>query len=55
MRHTDRWRTGLLTRTTDGGFHIDGDEPIQGIAPGQFGVVYSRDGRICIGSGEIAI
>ncbi|WP_416494008.1 aminomethyltransferase beta-barrel domain-containing protein, partial [Klebsiella pneumoniae] len=24
-------------------------------APGQFGVVYSRDGRICIGSGEIAI
>lgn len=55
VRHTDRWRTGLLTRTTDGGFHIDGDDPIQGIAPGQFGVVYSRDGRICIGSGEIAI
>ena len=55
VRHTDRWRTGILTRTEEGGFHIDGDDPIQGIAPGQFGVVYSRDGRICIGSGEIAI
>lgn len=61
VRHTDRWRTGILTRTApdatnpEGTFHIDGNDPIQGIAPGQFAVVYTRDGHICIGSGEIAI
>lgn len=55
VRHTDRWRVGTLTRTTDGTFHIDGRDPIQGIAPGQFGVVYSPDGRVCIGSGEISL
>ena len=59
IRHTDRWRTGRLTRTAptaehpEGLFHIDGDAPIQGIAPGQFAVIYSPDGRICFGSGEI--
>lgn len=55
VRHTDSWREGTLTRTADGDFHIEGTAPIQGIAPGQFGVVYSPDGRVCIGSGEIAI
>ncbi|MDO5075174.1 MAG: tRNA 2-thiouridine(34) synthase MnmA [Bacteroidales bacterium] len=55
VRHTDRWREGTLTRTAAGDFRIDGRDPIQGIAPGQFGVVYSPDGRVCIGSGEIAI
>lgn len=55
VRHTDRWRPGVLTRTADGNFHIDGQDPIQGIAPGQFGVVYTPDGRICLGSGEISV
>ena len=55
VRHTDRWRTGRLTRTLDGTFHIDGDAPIQGIAPGQFGVIYTPDGRVCVGSGEISV
>lgn len=61
VRHTDRWRTGTLTRTAPseshptGTFHVEGDAPIQGIAPGQFAVVYTPDGRICAGSGEIAV
>lgn len=55
VRHTDRWREGSLLRTAEGDFRIEGRDPIQGIAPGQFGVVYSPDGRVCIGSGEIAI
>ena len=55
VRHTDHWRPGLLTRTAEGGFHVEGETNIQGIAPGQFGVIYSPDARVCIGSGEISI
>lgn len=54
VRHTDRWRPGTLT-LTNGTPRIHGNERIQGIAPGQFGVIYTPDGRICIGSGEIAV
>ncbi|MCE5332554.1 MAG: hypothetical protein LLF95_10525, partial [Bacteroidales bacterium] len=32
---------------------IISNEKLQGIAPGQFGVVYDADAKICIGSGEI--
>lgn len=54
VRHTDRWRPGTLS-LQDGTPRIHGEERIQGIAPGQFGVIYTPDGRICIGSGEIAV
>ena len=54
VRHTDRWREGTLTLRPDGTMHVSGKDPIQGIAPGQFAVVYTPDARICIGSGEIA-
>ena len=30
-------------------------EPLQGIAPGQFGVLYDKDAEICVGSGEITL
>ncbi|MCQ2266314.1 MAG: tRNA 2-thiouridine(34) synthase MnmA [Bacteroidaceae bacterium] len=61
VRHTDRWRRGTLTRTAptadspEGVFHIEGEERIQGIAPGQFGVIYTPDAKICVGSGEISV
>ena len=29
------------------------EAPVQGIAPGQFCVIYDREHRICVGSGEI--
>lgn len=32
---------------------LESEAPLQGIAPGQFGVIYDRDARICFGSGEI--
>ncbi|MCQ2205639.1 MAG: tRNA 2-thiouridine(34) synthase MnmA [Bacteroidaceae bacterium] len=61
VRHTDRWRKGTLTcppacenDSVPPLFRIQGEERIQGIAPGQFGVVYTPDGKICIGSGEIS-
>lgn len=52
IRHTEKAIPGTLTRE-DGLLHIHSSQPLQGIAPGQFGVLYDKDWRICIGSGEI--
>ncbi len=42
------------TPSGEGGeYMIESDERVQGIAPGQFAVVYDRAGRICYGSGVI--
>ena len=53
IRHTEHLRPGLVKREPNGRFFIQSPTPIQGIAPGQFGVLYTADGRICAGSGEI--
>lgn len=55
IRHTERPRPGHLTREPGGGFLITSPTPVQGIAPGQFGVLYTADGKICAGSGEIRL
>lgn len=52
IRHTERAIPGILTRK-DNLLHITSSQPLQGIAPGQFGVLYDKDWRICMGSGEI--
>ncbi len=54
IRHTDRFAHGTLTRLPDNSFSITSLSDIQGIAPGQFGVVYDKTHTICVGSGEIA-
>ncbi|MBQ8052150.1 MAG: tRNA 2-thiouridine(34) synthase MnmA, partial [Bacteroidaceae bacterium] len=54
IRHVDHFMPGTITQDAEG-FHIHSDEPIQGIAPGQFGCIYDAAHRICLGSGEIAI
>ena len=54
VRHVDHFMPGTIT-LDDEGYHIHSDQPIQGIAPGQFGCIYDADHRICYGSGEIAI
>lgn len=36
-------------------YHVVSQIPVQGIAPGQFAVIYDKDFHRCIGSGEIAI
>lgn len=53
IRHTEHPRPGHMTRQPDGRMLITSPTPVQGIAPGQFGVLYTADGRICAGSGEI--
>ena len=52
IRHTPDFTRGRIRRV-EGGYQIDSEEKIQGIAPGQFAVVYDRDHRLCIGSGPI--
>lgn len=54
IRHTDTFMAGKLI--PEGGFmKIQSNSMLQGIAPGQFGVIYDKNANICIGSGEITI
>lgn len=54
IRHVAELHTGILTALADGGYHLKMDQKTNGVAPGQFCVVYTPDGRVCLGSGEIA-
>ncbi|MDE7119474.1 MAG: tRNA 2-thiouridine(34) synthase MnmA [Muribaculaceae bacterium] len=53
-RHTPAFTPGKLTRIAPGEYVIESADPVQGIAPGQFAVIYSPDARICHGSGIIS-
>lgn len=52
-RHTPDFLNARLTRLGDGEYVIDSERPVQGIAPGQFAVIYTPDNRLCLGSGVI--
>ncbi|MDR1758195.1 MAG: tRNA 2-thiouridine(34) synthase MnmA [Bacteroidales bacterium] len=52
IRHTPDFAEGVLSRVGDL-FRIVSREKIQGIAAGQFGVVYDKARCLCVGSGEI--
>lgn len=52
-RHTPEFTTGHLTRLGAGEYVIESLTDVQGIAPGQFAVVYDRERRLCLGSGVI--
>jgi tRNA-specific 2-thiouridylase len=54
IRHQPEFNAGLMIRTGQGSYQIDALNTIAGVAPGQFGVVYDLDKRICLGSGVIA-
>jgi len=54
IRHVDHFLPGFISLDEEG-YHIHSDQPIQGIAPGQFGCIYDADAKICYGSGEISI
>ena len=53
IRHTPEFTHGYIEKIGDL-YRIHSDEKIQGIAAGQFGVVYDADSKLCIGSGMIA-
>ena len=53
VRHTPEFTRGLLSYHPERGYLIESKEPIQGIAPGQYAVLYDTEHRICFGSGMI--
>ena len=52
IRHTPEFTFGTIRRIGDI-YRIESDDKIQGIAAGQFGVVYDRNCLLCLGSGMI--
>lgn len=54
-RHNPFFFSGKLTRCPDGEtFCIESDSDVQGIAPGQYAVIYTPDHHICLGSSVIS-
>jgi tRNA (5-methylaminomethyl-2-thiouridylate)-methyltransferase len=52
IRHTPDFMSGSIV--SDGTMlKIHSDEPVSGIAAGQFGVIYNEEATICLGSGVI--
>ena len=53
-RHTPEFFDGILRHIEDGRYVIDSDREVQGIAPGQYSIIYTPDRKICLGSGMIS-
>lgn len=54
IRHTPEFIKGRLVQEKDC-IRLISSEKLQGIAPGQFGVVYDEAAQICVGSGEMTV
>lgn len=54
-RHSPEFTDATMRRLPDGSFIIEADTDVQGIAPGQFTIIYTPDRRICLGSGMITL
>lgn len=52
-RHTPHFSPGTLLRNPDNSYLLISDEDIQGVAPGQFAVIYDNESKLCYGSGMI--
>ena len=52
IRHTPEFTKGKLTKIGDT-YRIEAEKKQQGIAAGQFGVIYDENAYLCFGSGEI--
>lgn len=50
IRHTPEFIKGRIIRENDR-YRVLSSEKLQGIAPGQFGVIYDEAAEVCIGSG----
>lgn len=54
IRHTPDFHIAHMQLRPDGSYDVCTEKPLQGVAPGQFCVVYDRDHHRCFGSAEIA-
>ncbi|MDR0789776.1 MAG: tRNA 2-thiouridine(34) synthase MnmA [Bacteroidales bacterium] len=52
IRHTPDFTAGKLRKLNDI-YRIESSQKIQGIAAGQFGVIYDKEAKLCLGSGVI--
>ncbi len=52
-RHMPEFLKATISRVGDREYIVSSDTPVQGIAPGQFAVIYDRASHICYGSGII--
>ena len=55
IRHTSDYFHATMEPLPDGEFAIHSSQPIHGVAPGQFCVIYDNRHHRCYGSGEITI
>ena len=55
IRHTPDYFEGRLEQTGEGAYVVHTDRWVQGVAPGQFCVVYDKEFHRCFGSGEITV
>lgn len=53
-RHSPEFYKGVIRHLSDGSYRIESETDVQGIAPGQFAIIYSPDRRLCLGSGMIS-
>lgn len=54
IRHVPEFHTGLLERDlTTGNLWLYSDQDVQGIAPGQYAIIYTPDEKLCLGSALI--
>lgn len=53
-RHTPEFHHGTIRELQHGGYEIVSESDVQGIAPGQYAIVYSADCKLCYGSGMIS-
>lgn len=54
-RHTPIFLQGVIRKIDDQNCIVETTDKIQGIAPGQFGIIYTPDCKICLGSGIITL
>lgn len=55
IRHTPEYHPARLERLGEGSYMVHSQTPIQGVAPGQFCVVYDERHHCCVGSAEITV
>lgn len=54
-RHSPEFYQGSVRKHPEGGYTVVSDIDVQGIAPGQFAILYSPDRMLCLGSGMISL